>query len=68
VLEDFVDAAAAWAAVEGVAQIGERFEIAGCYDFDIAVFSVSDPAFELELAGLAMDEPAEAYTLNAASD
>jgi hypothetical protein len=67
-LDDFVDATATWATVERVAQVGEGFKIAGGYDFDVAVFGVADPAFELELAGLAMDEPAEAYALDSASD
>ena len=38
------------------------------YDFDIAVFRVADPAAEVELAGFAMDEPAEANALYAATD
>ncbi len=56
------------AALERGAELGEAFGIARDDYFDIAIFGVADPAFELEFAGLAVDEPAEAYALNAASN
>jgi hypothetical protein len=68
VLDDFVDAATAGAALKRGAELGEAFYIAGGYDFDIAVFGVTHPTLELEFAGLAMDEPAEAYALDSASN
>ena len=65
-LDDAIDAAAAGAALEAEAQIGEVGGIAGGDNFHVAVFSVAHPAFELELAGLTMHEPAKAHTLYAA--
>lgn len=66
VFDHFVDPAATWAALEGGAEFSEVFFGAGYDDFDVTVFSVADPAFEVEFAGLAMDEPAEAYALYSA--
>ena len=36
------------------------------YDFHIAIFGVAHPAAEIELAGFAVNIPAEAYALYAA--
>jgi hypothetical protein len=66
VLDEAVDAAAAGASAEALAEIGEVFDRTGCDDFDIAFFGVADPAVEVEFAGFAMDEPAESYALDAA--
>jgi hypothetical protein len=49
-----------------VAEFVEVFGGAGGDYFDIAVFSVADPAVELEFAGFTVNEPAEAYALYAA--
>jgi hypothetical protein len=68
VLDYFVNAAATRAAFERGAQVRESFDIAGGYDFDVAVFGVAHPAFEIEFAGLAVDEPAKAYALDSASN
>jgi hypothetical protein len=54
--------------VQRSAQFGEVFRFTGCDYFHVAVFGVADPAAQGQLAGLAMDEPAEAYALDAASD
>jgi hypothetical protein len=67
VFDDFVDAAATGAALERGAQFSEGFGVSGGDDFDFAVFGVADPAFELEFAGFAMDEPAEAYALDSSA-
>ena len=47
------------------AEVGTFIGVDG---FDIAVFCVAYPAFELEFAGLAMNKPAEVDALNATSD
>ena len=41
-------------------------EGAGGEDFDFAFFGVADPPTQIERAGLAVNEPAEAYALHAA--
>jgi hypothetical protein len=68
VLDDTVDAAAAWAFAERCAQLVQIFGFAGGYDFDVAVFGIANPAFEFELAGFAVNEPAEADALDASAD
>jgi hypothetical protein len=65
VFEEAVDAAAAGAAAEALAQFVQVFCGAGGHDFDVAVFGVADPAAEVEFAGFAVNEPAEAYALYA---
>jgi hypothetical protein len=64
VLDDFVDAAAAWPAMERGAQFGEAFGGSGDDDFNVAVFGVADPAFQFQFAGFSVDEPAKAYALH----
>ena len=66
VFDEAVNAAAARAAAEAVAEVGEVFDGAGGDDFDIAVFGVADPAAQVEFAGFAVYEPAKAYALYAA--
>lgn len=66
--DDAVDTAAAWAFLERSAELVEIIGFAGGYDFDFAVFGVAYPASECEFAGLAVNEPAEAYALNASTD
>lgn len=68
VLDDAVDAAAAGAAAEAGAEFGEVFYVSRGDHFHVAVFGVADPASEVELAGLAVNEPAEAYPLHASLD
>lgn len=65
VLEDAVNTAAARAATETGAQVGNVFRSAGSDDFNVAVFSVADPSGEAEFAGLAVYKPAKADTLHA---
>jgi hypothetical protein len=68
VLDDVVDAGAARATAEVGAQFVQVLRVTGGDYFDIAVFSVADPAAQFQLTSLALDEPAEAYALNAATD
>ena len=63
--DDVVNAASAGALAEAGAEFGEVVGCPGCDDFNVAIFSVADPAGEAEFAGLAVDEPAEADTLYA---
>ena len=65
VFDNAIDAAAARAALEAGAQLGEILSMAGGHDFNVAVFSVAHPAAQLELAGFAVNEPAETHALNA---
>ena len=62
---DAVNACPAWALTQAGAKLGKIFESAGCDDLDVAFFGVADPAREAEIAGLPMNEPAEADTLDA---
>ncbi len=62
-LDDAIDAASAGAAMEAVSQLDEIRFVAGCDDFYIAILSVAHPAAQLELAGFALHEPAEANAL-----
>lgn len=62
-LDKVVDAAAARTAPEALAELGKIFGGSGGNDFDVAVFSVADPATQIELTGFAVDKPAEANTL-----
>ena len=66
VFDKAVDPASAGAAAEAPAEFVEVFGGAGGDDFDVAVFGVADPAAEVNLAGFAVNEPAEADTLYAA--
>ncbi len=65
VFEDEVNAAAARTAMEAQAQFGEIFGSARGDDLDIPFFSVANPAGEAQFTRLAVNEPAEADTLNA---
>ena len=49
------------------AQLFQVFRLAGGDDFDLAVIGVADPAAQAKLGGFAMDEPAKADALHAAS-
>ena len=64
--DDAIYTAAARAAAEALAQVGEIFGGAGGDYFNIAIFCISDPAAQVEFAGFAVDEPAEADSLYAA--
>jgi hypothetical protein len=68
VLDYVVDAGAAGAFAEAGAKLVEVAGAACGDDFDVAVLGVADPAAEVELGGLALDEPAEADALDAAAD
>jgi hypothetical protein len=63
--EEAVDAAASGAAAEALTQFVQVFGGAGGYDLDVTVFGVANPAAEVEFAGFAVNEPAEADTLYA---
>lgn len=54
----------AWIAPEAGAQLLEIGLPAGGHYFHVAVFRIAHPSAQLELAGFAMDEPAEAHTLH----
>jgi hypothetical protein len=64
VLDELVDTAAARASAEASAEFGEIFDGAGGEHFNLAVFGVAHPAAEIEFAGFAMNEPAEADALD----
>jgi hypothetical protein len=66
VLDDAVDTAATGAAAEAGAELIQVRLIAMDQHFYIAIFGVADPAAEVELAGFAVNVPAEAYTLYSA--
>jgi len=64
-LDDAVDAGAAGSAAKAGAKFGQ---IAGCArgdNFDVALFGIAHPTAQIELAGLALNEPAEPDALNA---
>jgi len=64
-LDDAVDTAAARAALQARAQF---VKIAGraCRDyFNVAILGVAHPAAQIELRGLALNEPAKAHPLHA---
>ena len=60
--------AAARALRECGAEFGELIRVAGSDDFHMTVVGVLDPSAQADLGGLAMDEPTEAYPLDAAFD
>jgi hypothetical protein len=62
-LDYLIDAAAARTAMERCAQLGEAPGLACGNDFDIAVFGIANPAFQLQLAGFSMHEPSKAHSL-----
>jgi hypothetical protein len=68
VFDDVVDTAAAGAFLELGAEVGEVFGEAGGDDLDGTVVGVADPAAEAQFRGFAVDEPAEADALYAATD
>ena len=65
-LDQAIHAAAARAAAQAGAQLVQVGFVAVDYYLHIAIFGVAHPAAQIELAGLAMDIPAEAYALYAA--
>jgi hypothetical protein len=66
VLNQAINAAAARAAAQTGAKLGEVGFTASGYDFDIAIFGVANPAAQFELAGFAVNKPAKAYSLHTA--
>ncbi len=66
VFDDAVNAAAARAAAKAGAKLVEVVGVAGGDNFDVAIFGIADPTAQFEFAGFAVNEPAEAYSLNAA--
>ena len=62
-LDYLIDAAAARATMERCAQLGKAPGLACSNHFDIAVFGISNPAFQLKLAGFPMYEPSKAHSL-----
>jgi hypothetical protein len=66
VFDETVDATAAGAAAEALTEIRQILGGAGGNYFNIAVFGVAHPAAEVEFAGFAVNEPAEAHALYAA--
>ncbi len=66
--DEAIDAAAARSAAKALAEFVEVFGGAGGDNFDVAVFGVADPAAQFQLAGLALHEPAESDSLDAAAD
>ena len=62
---DAVNACPAWALTQAGAKLGKILESAGCDDLDVAFFGVADPAGEAQFTRLAVNEPAEADTLDA---
>ena len=67
-LDEAVDTASARTAAKAGAKFGEVGGLSVGDDFDIAIFSVADPAAQVEFAGFAVDEPAKAHSLYAAFD
>ena len=65
-LDEFVDTAAARAALEGLAKLCEVVFVARDDYLNIAVFGIANPAFESQFARLPMDEPTEAHPLHPA--
>jgi hypothetical protein len=65
-LDDVIDTASAGAAAQAGAEFGEVAVIAGGDNFHVAIFGIADPAAQVEFAGFAMHEPAEADALNSA--
>ena len=68
VFDDGIDPAAAGAFMQLRAEVGEGFGGARGDDLDFAAVVVADAAVETEFGGLAVDEPAEAYALNPATN
>jgi hypothetical protein len=66
VLDEAIDAAAAWAALQTGTKFVEIGGLAGGDNFHVTLFGVAHPATKVEFAGLAVHEPAEANTLHAA--
>jgi hypothetical protein len=65
VFDEAVDAAATGAAAQAGAQFGQVGFFAVGDHFHFAVFGVAHPAAQVEFAGFAVNEPAEAYSLHA---
>lgn len=61
-----VHTASARTGAQTCAKVVEVVRLARCDDFHVPVFGISNPAAQLQFAGLAMDKPAEANPLHAA--
>jgi hypothetical protein len=68
VLDHMIHTRAARAAAEAAAQFVQVLGVTGRNHLQIAIFSVADPALQFQFARFALDEPAEADPLNAATD
>src|SRR5436305_14468412 len=66
--DELVDAGAARALAESGAEIGEVFDGPGRDHFHVAVLGVAYPAAEVQIAGLAMHEPAKSHALHTPAD
>ncbi len=65
VLDDMVDSRAARTSVKARAKFVEIAGVARSQDLDFALLGITHPPAQFQLAGLALHEPAEAYTLHA---
>jgi anthranilate synthase/aminodeoxychorismate synthase-like glutamine amidotransferase len=65
VLDEVINTASARALSQAGAQFCEIGHIARGYDFYIAVFSVADPAAQLQFAGFTVNKPPKAHALHA---
>ena len=63
VFDQAIDAAAAGATAEGLAKFVQVFSGASRDHFDVAIFGVAYPSAQSQLAGLAVNKPAEADAL-----
>jgi hypothetical protein len=68
VFDEVVYSTAAGATTEALAKVVEIFCGASGDNFDVTIFGVADPATQVEFAGFAVNEPAEAYALYATFD
>ena len=66
--DQVIHAAAAGSAAQAGTQLGQVFSATRCDDFHVAVLGVAYPAAQVEFAGLAVHEPAKAYTLHTSSN
>ena len=65
-LDEAIDAAAAWSAAQAGAQFGQIGLRAGGHDLHFALFGIAHPTAQVKLGGLALDIPAEAHALHTA--
>jgi hypothetical protein len=68
VLDEVIDAAAAGAAAQFVAELVKVIGRAGSHDFDFAFLGVADPTAQADECGFALDKPAETDTLHTAAN